>query len=82
MPSDAGSGRGLRRAGGTRAAVGFDGRLSSPSLEKELVRGLTEAGVDVVRVGLGPTPMLYYAEADAGGGWRHPDHRQPQSRRV
>ena len=58
-----GFGTRLRRAGGTRAAVGFDGRLSSPSLEKELVRGLTETGVDVVRVGLGPTPMLYYAEA-------------------
>ena len=58
-----GFGTRLRRAGGTRAAVGYDGRLSSPSLERELVRGLTESGVDVVRVGLGPTPMLYYAEA-------------------
>ena len=57
-----GFGTRLRRAGGTRAAVGYDGRLSSPGLEKELVRGLTESGVDVVRVGLGPTPMLYYAE--------------------
>jgi phosphomannomutase len=53
----------LRRAGGTRAAVGYDGRLSSPMLEEALIRGLTDGGVDVVRVGLGPTPMLYYAEA-------------------
>jgi phosphomannomutase len=53
----------VRRNGGTRVAVGFDGRISSPSLVAELVRGLTESGVDVVRVGLGPTPMLYYAEA-------------------
>ncbi|MDB5684045.1 MAG: phosphomannomutase [Sphingomonas bacterium] len=53
----------VRRAGGTRVAVGYDGRLSSPMLEAELIRGLTEGGVDVVRVGLGPTPMLYYAEA-------------------
>ncbi len=58
-----GFGTRLRRAGGTRAAVGYDGRLSSPGLERALVRGLTESGVDVVRVGLGPTPMLYYAEA-------------------
>lgn len=58
-----GFGTRIRRNGGTRAAVGYDGRVSSPSLEAELVRGLTEAGVDVVRVGLGPTPMLYYAEA-------------------
>jgi len=53
----------VRRAGGTRVAVGWDGRVSSPSLRDELVRGLTESGVDVVRVGLGPTPMLYFAEA-------------------
>jgi len=46
-----------------RIAVGFDGRLSSPALEAELVGGLTECGVDVLRVGLGPTPLLYYAEA-------------------
>jgi phosphomannomutase len=53
-----------------RVAVGFDGRLSSPELEAALVGGLTESGSDVVRVGLGPTPMLYFAaftlEVDAG----------------
>ncbi|MGN6377242.1 MAG: phosphoglucomutase/phosphomannomutase PgmG, partial [Sphingomonas sp.] len=38
-------------------------RSSSPVLEKALVAGLTGAGVDVVRIGMGPTPMLYYAEA-------------------
>jgi phosphomannomutase len=53
----------VRHAGGTRVAVGRDGRLSSPELEVSLIRGLTESGVDVVRVGLGPTPMLYFAEA-------------------
>ncbi|WP_326523809.1 phosphoglucomutase/phosphomannomutase PgmG [Sphingomonas sp.] len=53
----------VRRAGGTRVAVGRDGRMSSPVLEAALVEGLTASGVDVVRIGLGPTPMLYYAEA-------------------
>ncbi|MCX8475598.1 MAG: phosphomannomutase/phosphoglucomutase [Sphingomonas sp.] len=53
----------LRRAGGHRVAVGRDGRISSPELEAALVEGLTASGCDVVRVGLGPTPMLYYAEA-------------------
>ncbi len=53
----------VRRAGGTRVAVGYDGRLSSPTLESALIEGLTASGVDVVRIGLGPTPMLYYAEA-------------------
>jgi phosphomannomutase len=53
----------VRRAGGTRVAVGRDGRVSSVELEAALVAGLTASGVDVVRIGLGPTPMLYYAEA-------------------
>lgn len=53
----------LRRAGGHRVAVGRDGRVSSPELEAALVEGLTTSGCDVVRIGLGPTPMLYYAEA-------------------
>ncbi|MBO9622267.1 MAG: phosphomannomutase/phosphoglucomutase [Sphingomonas sp.] len=53
----------LRRAGGTRVAVGRDGRVSSPELEAALVEGLTASGCDVVRIGMGPTPMLYYAEA-------------------
>ncbi|MGZ8420813.1 MAG: phosphoglucomutase/phosphomannomutase PgmG [Allosphingosinicella sp.] len=54
----------LRRAGGSTIAVGWDGRESSPSLEAALVEGLNASGVDVVRIGLGPTPMLYYAEAE------------------
>ena len=58
-----GFGTRVRRNGGTRVAVGYDGRVSSISLEGQLVRGLRETGIDVVRVGLGPTPMLYYAEA-------------------
>ncbi|HEY4548011.1 MAG TPA: phosphomannomutase/phosphoglucomutase [Pedomonas sp.] len=56
-----GFGTRVRRAGGRKVAVGYDGRLSSPMLEAALVGGLTSAGVDVVRIGLGPTPMLYYA---------------------
>jgi phosphomannomutase len=58
-----GFGTRVRRNGGTRVAVGYDGRVSSTMLESALVRGLRETGIDVVRVGLGPTPMLYYAEA-------------------
>ena len=60
----------LRRAGGTRVAVGRDGRTHSPAMEQSLVAGLTASGIDVVRVGLGPTAMLYFAEAelDVDGG--------------
>ena len=46
-----------------RVAVCRDGRLSSPELSAALVRGLTDSGADVVDIGVGPSPMLYYAEA-------------------
>lgn len=55
----------LRQAGGRKVAVGYDGRVSSPMLESALIEGLTASGCDVVRIGVGPTPMLYYAEASA-----------------
>ncbi|HUC71741.1 MAG TPA: phosphomannomutase/phosphoglucomutase [Stellaceae bacterium] len=58
--------RTLAAAGGRRAAVGYDGRLTSPDLEGALVDGLASEGVDVVRIGRGPTPMLYYAAATLG----------------
>lgn len=54
----------VRRAGGTRVAVGRDGRTHSPEMETALVEGLLASGVDVVRTGMGPTPQLYYAEAE------------------
>jgi len=44
-----------------RIAVGRDGRLSSPELEAALVAGIRAAGATAVRIGQGPTPMLYYA---------------------
>ncbi|MGE5271444.1 MAG: phosphoglucomutase/phosphomannomutase PgmG [Thiohalocapsa sp.] len=60
----------LTASGGRRAAVGYDGRLTSPELEAALVEGLALGGADVVRIGRGPTPMLYFAAAtldvDAG----------------
>lgn len=60
----------VRAEGGSRVCVGYDGRLSSPDFEVALVDGLTAGGVDVSRVGLGPTPMLYYSvyDQDADGG--------------
>ena len=51
----------VSRAGGSRVAVGYDGRLSSPSLAAALVEGLKASGMHVLRVGCGPTPMLYFA---------------------
>src|SRR2546430_15988901 len=56
----------VAQAGGKKVAVGYDGRLTSPELEAALVDGLAEGGVDVVRTGRGPTPMLYFAAATLG----------------
>jgi phosphomannomutase len=72
----------LGEAGGHRVAVGYDGRLSSPALEAALVDGLVIEGAEVVRIGRGPTPMLYYAAATLGvdggimvtGSHNPPDH--------
>ena len=72
----------LAKAGGRRVAVGFDGRLTSPEFEEALVDGLAAEGAGVVRIGRGPTPMLYYAAATLGvdggvmvtGSHNPPDH--------
>ena len=70
------------REGGSVIVVGFDGRHTSQQLEQALIAGLTDAGAEVRRIGLGPTPMLYYAvhalEADGGvmvtGSHNPPDY--------
>ena len=72
----------LAEAHGSGIAVGYDGRLTSPELETALVDGLRTEGADVVRIGRGPTPMLYYAAATLGvdggimvtGSHNPPDH--------
>jgi phosphomannomutase len=58
------------RNGGTRVCVGYDGRLSSTDIEAAVVEGLVSCGLITTRVGLGPTPMLYFAvkTTDADGG--------------
>ena len=53
----------VRRGGGATVAVGYDGRLSSPEMEAALVAGLRASGAKVLRIGRGPTPMLYFAAA-------------------
>jgi phosphomannomutase/phosphoglucomutase len=41
--------------------VGYDGRLSSPSLSIALIEGIRSSGCNVVSIGLVPTPLLYFA---------------------
>ncbi len=49
-----------------RLAVGRDCRLSSPRLHAALLRGLAKSGVHVMDIGIGPTPMLYFAVYNLG----------------
>jgi len=44
-----------------KIAIGYDGRLTSPSLYDALCAGLLESGANVFSIGLCPTPMAYFA---------------------
>ncbi|MCB9988685.1 MAG: phosphomannomutase/phosphoglucomutase [Rhodospirillales bacterium] len=60
----------IRRKGGSRACIGYDGRDSSPALADVMAQGLASTGIEVENIGLGPSPMLYFAVKDhmADGG--------------
>jgi len=51
-------------------AVGGDVRVSTPALKQRLIEGITESGVDVIDIGMVPTPAFYFAlhHMDADGG--------------
>jgi len=64
-----------------KIAVACDGRVSSEPLKENLIKGLVESGIEVVDIGLGPTPMLYFGvyhlDLDAGimvTGSHNPKH--------
>ncbi len=50
----------LKRLGKVETLVGYDNRYSSPIIEENVVKGIRECGVNVVRLGLVTTPMYYY----------------------
>jgi phosphomannomutase/phosphoglucomutase len=56
----------IRAEGGTRVALGQDVRPSSERLARAAERGMINAGLAVERVGVVPTPALYYAVASRG----------------
>ena len=41
--------------------TGYDGRLTSPTLHNALCEGLKNSGLKVINIGMGPTPMTYFA---------------------
>lgn len=56
----------VKRRGGQKVVVGYDGRESSVAFSANVMRGLTDCGLDVENIGLGPTPMTYYAMKTRG----------------
>ncbi len=60
--------------------VGRDGRMSSPALHAAVCKGIADSGMNVLDIGLGPTPMLYYAaytKKAAGGIMITGSHNPP-----
>ncbi len=51
----------MDQQGQSRCVVGRDGRLSGPRLVDALTKGLTQAGIDVIQIGMVPTPVVYFA---------------------
>ncbi|RJQ56149.1 MAG: phosphomannomutase/phosphoglucomutase [Nitrospiraceae bacterium] len=44
-----------------RISVGRDARLHSPAIRDSLIKGLTESGIDVIDLGVCPTPLQYFS---------------------
>jgi phosphomannomutase/phosphoglucomutase len=61
-------GRMMFMQGQARCVVGRDGRLSGERLAQALTAGLQAAGVDVIDIGMVPTPVVYFATHLLGTG--------------
>ncbi len=72
----------FRHNNAKRIAIGYDARVSSPGFCNLLTDGFTASGLDVVLVGMVPTPVLYHTvytrDVDGGvmitGSHNPPDH--------
>ncbi len=60
----------VKRNGGSKISVGRDGRLSGNSFFKEFTKGVIECGIDVLDLGMVPTPLMYFSlfKYDLDGG--------------
>ena len=66
---------------GLRVVVGRDNRPSSPALAEAVIGGLRASGVDVLDIGIVPTPVLYWAAerlASEGGIQITGSHNPPE----
>ncbi|MDH5509806.1 MAG: phosphomannomutase/phosphoglucomutase [Nitrospinota bacterium] len=71
----------IARKGGKSVTVGNDARKSCGRLLKNLTEGITSTGVDVIQIGLVPTPLLYYSLVKlkpAGGVMITGSHNPPE----
>jgi len=51
----------IKRNGGKKVVCGRDGRNSSPVLQEALINGILSTGIDVVNIGICPTPVMYFS---------------------
>ena len=60
----------FQKNGAEKISLGRDCRISSPEIHDELLKSLTESGMNVVDVGMVPTPLLYFSlfHLDVDGG--------------
>lgn len=61
----------VKRRGGKRVVCGRDGRLSGPTLQRALIEGILSTGIDVIDIGVTPTPVMYFSLfrlEEIGGG--------------
>lgn len=55
-----------RRISGSSVVVGYDGRETSPMFAAAVRQGLSDCGINVYDIGMGPTPMTYFGLKDMG----------------
>ena len=51
----------MTELGLNKTVLAYDNRISSPIIEKNLLKGLLDSGITVYRLGLASTPMCYFA---------------------
>lgn len=51
----------MSKLGLNKTLLAYDNRLSSPIIEKNVLKGLLDSGITVYRLGLASTPMCYFA---------------------
>lgn len=66
LATDVGFALGAKLGKGSKVVIGRDQRTSSPTLEDAIGIGLLSSGIDVISVGIVPTPALAFAAKEFG----------------